>query len=66
MGNRGLNRKIKQLLNKRLDSTPLKHCQFFRVGCLLTNFLHHQRMDFTMGIYGEEYYDEILGWDEDF
>jgi hypothetical protein len=59
------------LANTRISTdyaqkSPQSQTIFFRASCLLTNFLHRRRLDYTMWIFGEENFDELQGWDGNF
>ena len=60
-----LKHELKHLM-KRFDSTcpsiANSHANS-HANCLLTNILHRQQMDYMMQFYGDEAYEDILGWD---
>ena len=60
----GLKCKLKRLL-KRFDSTKSKYIPLFKVVCYLTNYLHQQRLDFTIHVRERNDDEDDDGWDGD-
>jgi hypothetical protein len=62
----GLKQKWRRF-TKRYDSTRIKYDNFFMGACVMTNFLHRRRMDWSEEVIGEQQDDEDdHGWDGDY